>query len=454
MRLKSVPVLSFEWSDDSLPKIVRESRQRYKRVSDVLDANPDVLTLVHQDLAKLSSPNPKGRKGDYTSENILRTAVVMAVEGLPLRETVVLIGNSPFLQDFVRLEKRATMDFTFLDKCLGAIRPETWKAMNEALGRTAVERGQVDPSVVRADTTVVETNIHYPTDSSLLWDTWRVATRLLIRARSHWQASCPHRFHTPKIKKLHLFITRYSSSRSKRRRREVRSSYRRLIARVGWLLEVVREFLAFAREHRDTELRALAAELKGYLPAMERVVEVARRVHLDGERVPARERVFSLFEPHTELIERGKRDRPVEFGHMVWLAQSREKFITDYEVMEEREPDSELAEPVVERHRALYGVVPEVLAADKGFSPRAEKRAELEALVDTLAIPRRVADFADRLLVHWQCFRAGIEGTISALKRAFRLFRCLFRGFKNFASGVGLSIFGHNLLVLAEQAPG
>jgi len=454
MRLKRVPMLSFEWTDTSLPKIVRNHRARYKRVSGVLDANPDVLTLVHEDLRVLSSPNRKGRKADFTSENILRTAVVMSIEGLSLRETVVLIGNSPFLQSFVRLEKRATMDFTFLDRCLCAIRPETWKAMNEALGLTAVAKGQVDPSVVRADTTVVETNIHYPTDCSLLWDTWRVAARVLGRARACWPASCPHRFHSRKIRKLHLFVTRYSSSRSKARQRKVRSSYKTLLARVGWMLGVVREFLAFAREHGDIELRGLAAELEGYLPAMEQVVAVAHRVHVGGEKVPARERVFSIFEPHTELIKRGKRDRPVEFGHMVWLAQSREKFITDYEVMEEREPDSELAQPVVVRHKALYGVVPDVLAADKGFSPRAEKRAELEAVVETLAIPRRMADLADAVLRGWQWFRAGIEGTISALKRAFRLFRCLFRGFRNFASGVGLSIFGHNLLVLADQAPG
>ena len=454
MRLKSVAVLSFEWTDPSLPKIVRESRARYKRISEVLDANPAVLGLVHGDLAKLSSRNRKGRKADYTSENILRTLVVMSIEGLPLRETVVLIGNSPFLQDFVRLEKRGTMDFTFLDKCLCALRPETWKAMNEALGRRAVEQGLVDPSVVRADTTVVETNIHYPTDASLLWDTWRVAARVLERARAYWPASCPHRFHSRKIKALHLFVTRYSSSRSKARQRKVRSSYRTLIARVGWMLEVVREFVAFAREHGDIELRALAAELKGYVPAMERVVAVAHRVHVEGETVPARERVFSIFEVHTELIKRGKRSTPVEFGHMVWLAQSPEKFITDYAVMDERKPDSELAEPVVARHKALYGVVPAVLAADKGFSPCAEKRAELEATVETLAIPRRTADFADVVMKGWQWFRAGIEGTISALKRAFRLSRCLFRGFRHFAAGVGLSIFGHNLLILADQAPG
>jgi IS5 family transposase len=308
--------------------------------------------------------------------------------------------------------------------------------------------------VVRADTTVVETNIHYPTDCSLLWDTWRVAARVLTRARADWPASCPHRFHSRKIKTLHLFVTRYRASRSKQRQRKVRSSYKTLIARVGWMLGVVREFLAFARAQRDLELAALAAELQGYLPAMEQVVAVAHRVHVKGEEVPARERVFSLFEPHTELLKRGKRDRPVEFGHMVWLARSREKFITDYEVMEEREPDSVLAEPVVVRHKALYGVRPGVLAADKGFSPCAEKRAELEAAVETLAIPRRMADFADAVMRGWQWFRGGIEGTISTLKRAFRLFRCLFRGFKNFASGVGLSIFGHNLIVLADQAPG
>jgi IS5 family transposase len=391
---------------------------------------------------------------DLVSENILRALVVMSVAGLSLRDTVVRIGNSPFLQDFVRLEKRGTMDCTFLDKCLCAIRPETWKRMNEVLGRTAVAQGQVDPSVVRADTTVVETNIHYPTDSSLLWDTWRVATRLLARARAYWPASCPHRFHTRKLKNLHLFVTRYSSSRSRRRQRKVRSSSKTLIRRVGWLLGVVEEFLGFAREHRDLELRALGAELREYLPAMEQVVAVAERVRLGGETVPARERVFSIFEQHTELIKRGKRSRPVEFGHMVWLAQSPEKFITDYEVMEEREPDSELAEPVIKRHRALYGVVPEVVAADKGFSPRAEKRAQLEELVATLAIPRRLADFADAAMAQWQWFRAGIEGTISVLKRAFRLFRCPFRGFRNFASGVGLGIFAHNLIVLANQAPG
>ena len=100
------------------------------------------------------------------------------MEGLPFREAVIRIGSDGFLQDFLRMRKKPVMDFTFLDKCFLAIQPATWRRVNEQLGRYGVAEGVVNPKVIRTDTMVVESNIHYPTDSSLLWDTWRVATRL------------------------------------------------------------------------------------------------------------------------------------------------------------------------------------------------------------------------------------------------------------------------------------
>jgi len=132
------------------------------------------LREVDRDLQKLSQGGWDGRKGDFTSENILRALIVQDAEGLPFREAVIRIGGDGFLQDFLRLRKKAVMDFTFLDKCSLAIRPETWKRVNERLGRCGVAQGVVNPKVVRTDTTVMESNIHYPTDSSLRWDTWRV----------------------------------------------------------------------------------------------------------------------------------------------------------------------------------------------------------------------------------------------------------------------------------------
>lgn len=449
MRRKRECILSFAGSDEGLPKTVREFREKYKGVSRVLDEHPHILDRVHRDLANLSRGGRRGREGDFTSETLLRALVVMMLEGLSYRDTVIRIAESDFLQDFIRTRKKAVMDHTFLNRAFKAIRPATWQYVNDALAQRAVEAGRVDPGVIRTDTTVVEANIHWPTDSSLLWDTWRVASRIMKRGRRVRRASCPHRFHDKKVKRLHLRITRYSSSKSKKRRREVKRAFGTLIQRVARIVEIAEEFCRFARTCRSLQLLALGQELEDFLPAMRHVVHQASR-RAAGETVPAAERVFSIFEPHTELIKRGRRHKPVEFGHAVLLCQTPEKFITDYEVFEHRPVDCELTEIVIDRHEALFGEAPEVLAGDKGFCPQSETFERLQERVGTLAIPRRLRDFADAALSAWQAFRAGIEGTISGLKRAFRLARCYFRSFKSFQASIGLGVVCHNLLVLAK----
>jgi IS5 family transposase len=451
MRRKNEAVLGFESRDDGLPKVVRDYRARYRGISQVLDKNPEILEAVHQDLKRLSQGGRHGRGGDFTSENILRALIVQHLEGLPFRETVIRIGGDPFLQDFLRVRKKAVMDYSFLDKCFLAIRPQTAQQINRLLARYAVLQEVVDPAVIRADTTVVETNIHYPTDASLLWDTWRVASRILKRAREIAPEGVPYRFHDRKIKRLYLFVTRYLPSKSRPRQRKVRAAFRTLIERTGRMVVIAEEFCGWAVTHCDIVLAGLGLELKAYLPAMNTVVQNAWRAAIEKETVPAGERVFSLFERHTELIKRGRREKPVEFGHKVLLCQTAEKFISDYEVYEQQHADCDLTESVIERHERLYGVRPEVLAADKGFCPEAETFQRLSEMVGTLAIPRRMQDFMDKVLAHWQAFRAGIEGTISGLKRAFRLVRCFFRGFRSFSAAVGLGVFCHNLIVVAAQ---
>jgi IS5 family transposase len=451
MRRKKEAVLSFESNDHGLPEVVKQYRDRYRRISQVLDDNQEILAAAHADLSNLSRGGSEGRKGDYTSENLLRALLVQQVEGLPFRETVIRIGNEPFLQDWLRMRKKAVMDFTFLDRCFLAIQPETWRRINELLGKYGIAREVVHPEVIRTDTTVVESDIHYPTDASLLWDTWRVASRLLKRANKIEPRSVPHRFHDRKIKALYLFVTRYITSKSAKRQRQVKGEFRTLIERTEWMVTVAKEFCAWAALSSNVEFAAVALELNAYLPAMEKVAATARRAQVDGETVPASERTYSLFEQHTELIKRGRRQKPVEFGHKVLLCQTMEKFITDYEVYEKQEADCDLTESVIQRHEKLFGVKPEVVVADKGFCPEKTKFEELAEQVQTLAIPRRMQDFMDKALAAWQRFRAGIEGTISGLKRAFRLIRCFFCGFKSFSRAVGLGVFCHNLIVLADH---
>jgi IS5 family transposase len=435
-------------------KIVREHREKYKRISAILDENPEILAAAALDLRGLSRGGRKGRGAKYTCENLLRAVLVHTIEGEDLRGTVVRIWESDFLRDFIRLGGREVLDFTFLDRAFKAIRPETWKGINALLALWAREEGRMDPSRIRVDTTVTEATIHYPTDSFLLWDSWRVLARLLRQARSLAPDICPHRFHDRLAKNAHLRITRYAGSSANWRRRFVKRCFRELIGRVRWIARIAEKFARWSRASLNLVAQALGAEIEGFLKSIRVVIEAAERANVKGETVRASERVFSIFEPHTELIRRGKKQKPVEFGHMILIAQTKEKFISDYDVMEKRVPDPYLGPSIIERHEQLYGCPPEAMTADTGFNPQAQGRAALEEKVKTLAIPRKISDWAKVIGIYWQRFRAGIEGSISVLKRAFRLLRCPYRTFKSFAASIGMSVFCHNLVLLARSPAG
>lgn len=456
MRVKAEAILDFGWADETADnQTVRDYRKEYKTLSEILDAHLVILDLVHGDLEQLSqATSPRGRKPIFTSENLFRAVFVMQREGFDYRQASIRIAESETLQRFCRLLKKPTIDFTLLNRAFGAIQPETWERVNHVLGLFAVDEAAVSLDHVRTDTTVTECNIHWPTDSSLLWDVYRVATREMAAGRELDPLSCPWRFHPKKIKKLHLFVTRYSRSTSKKRLRKVQQDMKTLILRVEKLLENVEQFVAWAARSTCVEVAAIGQSLADRLPVMRQVARVARRRAFDGEKVPNADKVFSIFETHTELIQRGRRGKPIEFGHKVLLTQSREKFITDYVVLEKNCPDDELLPVVLERHEERYGRLPESVAADKGFCPDEDTYEELEEQVDYLGVPRRTRDFGDSMMSVWQQWRAGIEGSISCLKRAFRLARCCFRGFKNFVSAIGSAVFCHNLTILAKTSGG
>jgi IS5 family transposase len=265
---------------------------------------------------------------------------------------------------------------------------------------------------------------------------------------------CPWRFHAKKAKAQYLYVMRYSKSQSKKRQRKVRQAMRTLLVRVEEILEKVAVFVVGAERSTCVRVMAIGAALAGQLGVMRQVADVARRHAINGEKVPNSDKVFSIFEPHTELIKRGRRGRPIEFGHKVLLTQSKEKFITDYVVLEKNCSDNELLSLVIERHEERYGSRPMSVAADKGFCPDGDTYEELEDEVDYLGVPRNTSDLGDTMMRIWQHWRAGIEGTISCLKRAFRLARCGFRSFKNFASAIGSAVFCHNLTILAKTSGG
>lgn len=455
MRTKSATQMYLEMDvPSSRSKVVQAYRAKYAAINELLLANRAVLELVHADFCRWLSSGD-GRSSGYTSEEILRSLVVMFVEGASYRETVVRIENSEFLRNFVGLGLcKPMMDFSFLAKAFAAVSEQTWQAVNASLAQHAKDEEWITGEKLRTDSTAVETNIHYPTDSSLLWDSFRVLSRSLRRIQQEQpELGLQHRYHDKKVKKLAFYIARNAKSTSKRTQQKVKTVYRKLIDRVQWIAGIAAEVQQLLK------LSFLQApELEHYTPVVLRIADQAERRVFDGEIVPAKEKVYSLFESHTELLQRGKAGKPVEFGHKVLIAQTGEKFISHYHVMPEREEDKDLLDGALDAHRALFGRLPATLAADKGFYASIRQLARLEEGIETVSIckkgrrtPGETAREHGEAFQEGQAFRAGVEGTISVLKRVFKLNRCLFKGFKNFAAGVGCAVFCHNLVLLAQQ---
>jgi IS5 family transposase len=467
LRAKRNPQRGLDFSGSHLA-ITTEYYARYKAMSTILDQAPELVDLIHGDLEQpLEQVNRKGRRGrrpEYTAENVLRILICQVLEGGSLREIVVRIDDSHFLRRFTRIDNGPMMDYTTLCKLKNAICEETWKKVNRCLSQYAVEHDLMDGEQLRLDTTVVETNIHWPADSRLLWDVYRVLARLIRSAREiDPEVVGSRRLQDRRAKRLQQKISRRAAYKG-RTAQQLKPLYLQLIQMLeslaGWSRSVQHQLPRSPRIAGASQIAAaqtIAQQIDHYLELGERVVDQARRRIFEDERVPNEEKLFSIFEPHTELLKRGKAGKDVEFGHMIQIQQVACKFITDYDVFDRRPVEHELLEHALANHRQLFGHFPELLAGDKGYYHSMAAVERLENRVAVVSIgkkgrrtPQETEREQDPLFRLAQRFRAGVEGTISFLKRTLRMARCFNKGWKHFVSTIGQTILAHNLLVLAR----
>jgi len=440
-------------------KLTQEYYDKYDRISRILDENRSILDLIHADLVAHEGEGDVARFR-YASDVVLRVSVCQLVEGLSLRQTIVRIDTCEALRSFTRIESGKMIDFSTFCRLRNAISPGTWAQINLVLARYAVEQEAISGTSLRLDTTAVETNIHWPTDSTLLVDLYRSTKQCLDQVRD-LEASLlrDRRFHLPAVRKLALRITR-KGGRKGTSTDTLKPLYKRLIGQVEQILSTASKAATRLRSKRhpgpNAQRHALADRIDSLQAVGARVLSQARRRVLQGESVPNDEKIFSIFEPHSELLKRGKAGKPIEFGHRIQIQQVDEKFITDYTVFERKPAEPALLEDALASHRALFGEEPCRLAADKGYYDRTLVE-ELRKTIDVVSIakkgkrtPKETEQEHDPIFRHAQRFRAGVEGTISYLKRALGLARCLCKGWKNYQSTIGASIFAHNLLILAR----
>ena len=441
-------------------KIVSEYQKKYNAIDTLLDEHPLILKYIHSDLKRLGTEN--GRSSSVSSEQILRCIIVMYIEQCPFRETIIRISESDFLRNFTRIGIGKVMSFGYLCQAHKLISATTWARINTILQTSAIEEEKISGEKLRLDSTVCESNIHYPTDPHLLWDCYRVSARLVrqcTEAENHWD--CGNRFHDKKIKKPYVYVSTHYNKKNKSTQRKVRRFLSTLIERVEKQCAVVEHYIDHAKATGSLSFlnsgSVLLEKLEKHLSLARQVVTQSHRAHNLGEKVPASDRIFSVFEEHTELHKRGKARKPLEFGHMVSIGQTKEKFISFYDVKSSSLHDTKIKDIALEAHKKHFRTYPDKFTADKNYHVSTEDTEKWNEFIEVYAVGKkgrknqRENDYEhSKIFMAMQKFRAGVEGTISVLKRAFGLRRCLYKGFKSFEAFVGCMVFCHNAVLLSR----
>lgn len=467
MRKKTECQLSLDFAGTQ--KLTQDWYSLYKKIHEILKANSDALDLVHADLTQGEKKLKRNIEG-VTSESILRMAIVQQIEGLSFRVLIVRVDDSAMLRYFCRFYNDPIISHSTYATLVNMIKPGTWEKVNEIIVRFARDQKGFKGKQLRIDTSAVETDIHFPMDSSLLYDCVRVLSRLLTQAqRIDFNTVGKWRSRLRDAKWLTQKILRGGAKLHKATRKKL---YGKLIASVARVMMHAAEARKLIKvkcagvinslDKRDRryklDLKDVAAEIGHYLPLAEKCVAQARKRVLEEQAVPNAEKIFSIFEEHTELLIRGKAGKKIEFGHMVEVQQIEGGLITGYQAHEKRPAEPALLELAVAKHEEIFGHVPEMCAGDKGFYSRRVIDSVASMGVNKVCVPkkgRRNEEEEKHEHSRWfklgQAFRAGIEGTFSVLKRVFGLSRCLREGWIHFQSWVGTGVLAHNLVLLARR---
>jgi transposase, IS5 family len=436
--------------------------EEWMREVDQLLADRQLVHIVYEALARRwPNSRTRGRPGT-PADVVLRLLLLKHMRNWSYHVLEREVRANLVYRQFTRVGAQKVPDAKTLGKLALALGPEIIEQIHARVVTIACEKRIVRGRRLRVDTTVVETDIHYPTDSSLLGDGVRVLTRTMQRiTKIAGRAGTRLRDRTRAVGYQVRQIARASRSRVVQQGQErLKACYRTLLyhtARVVGQAKRFAEELASGRKHArglvdQIRLEAKRAYLERMIPRVRQVMHQAReRLFKGNTHVPGK--LVSLFEPHTEVIRKGKASKPTEFGKMVKIQEAEAQIVTHYEVYGERPWDSDLLLPALDVHRQRLGRLPYLVTADAAFFTH---RNELDAQargVKRVAIPNRNTKSVQRKGLEkkrWfrnaQKWRTGCEGRISLLKRRHGLNRCRYKGLPGIERWVGLGVIADNLI--------
>jgi IS5 family transposase len=419
-----------------------------------LDHHPELLVWVDADL-RTQPVMATGRKG-LTTDSVLRCAILKQYRQLSYDELAFCLLDSLSCQSFARLTSGWLPKKSALQSVISAISDVTWERINQRLLQCACKAKVETGNMLRIDSTVTDAPIHAPSDSSLLWDSMRVLVRLLEGAAelAGGVAVINYQNHQ-RVAKKRMRAIQYTRGQDKKAR-----LYRDLVEvtekSLGYLQEAA-VALHTVQVNLSLDYGAWKQQVAHFKPLIYQVIEQTERRVFEGEKVPACEKIVSIFEAHTDIIVKGARD--VQYGHKLNLSTGRSGLILDVVIEDGNPADADRLIPMLDRHIAQYGKAPRQMAADGGYASLANLReAKAREVKDMAFHKKRGLTIENMVRSPWvyrklRNFRAGIEAGISCLKRAYGLGRCTWKGLAHFRAYVWSSVVAHNLALFARLKP-
>jgi IS5 family transposase len=414
-------------------------------IDTILNENPRLYEIVAPDIMELNKSSTVGRQDSPTVEQVVRAALYKEMKKLDYRELEYAQEDSRICGVFIKLEGRSPFSFEVFQKYISRIRSESLRVLMVEINRIMMgEEGIEDGRSLRTDSTVVETDIHYPTNNSLIWDCLKTSHRLLKKLEE-----------TGKIKKVRNYQRqgkknefKINNTKKKEKREELFKKQLKLFRMsINQVKKVLEDIIVGA----DLGVISILSEVKGLLPKMEKVYDISYRHEVLGESVPNCEKIFSIYEEHTDIIVKGARE--VAFGHKVNVATGRSNLILDCEITDGNPKDSTLYEGVLERVRNDYGIRPRDMVTDGGYASLRNQEKAKEYGIVNIVFNKIVGSLKNvvssvQMETRLKKWRSGMEAVISNLKRGFHLFRCEWKGRDHFDAKVLWSVIAYNIRVI------
>jgi IS5 family transposase len=440
---------------------VSDLREDWMKHADAVLADDEIVAAVYEAFGKRRPQSRcRGRRG-APADVVLRLLVLKHIRNWSYEVLEREVRANLVYRDFTHVGGAKTPDAKTMGRWGVALGPEVLKQVHEGVVRIARDKGVIAGRRMRVDTTVVETDIHHPTDSTLLGDGVRVLTRIMRKITNIAGAAGTKLRDRHRSVKLRLLeIGRVARAKGPVNQDKLKRRYRQLLDATS---RVVGQAKRFSEEivggvKRSTNaltqpaLEGLHQELDEMTARVKQVMRQTRaRIFRGNPRSEGK--LLSLFEPSTEVIRKGKAGKPNEFGKMVKLQEAENQIITDYEVYARRPYDSDLLITAIETHQALLGRMPRLVAADAAFYSAKNEAAAKARGVKRICIPNRSTKSLERKLEQrkrWfrngQKWRTGCEGRISVVKRRHGLDRCRYKGFIGMKRWVSLGVIADNVV--------